>query len=350
MIEAVTVERFRGLRQLEIEGFGRVNLIIGKNDCGKTALMEAVSIVDCEHAAAHVAIGHQNFRRPHVPEANSERFWLPLFWNHQDDQGFAIAARSSVRGKIRVEFRKGKTPSTVLAAGATRWPREHTTWAINMTVTGGPNPREEEITATPDELKIPAIRGEGAWDWIRARPADPDSMSGLVRAFSELKRTGDESRLLETLRVVDPRVVGAEILAPTGNAAEIFVRLEPATPFLPIQMMGEGFQRCFELAVSAEINDWPTLFIDEFENGLHHSVLEPVWSRLATISKQRNLQVFATTHSEECIHAASRAFTAMNDEGLRVIRLDRRKDETMAAIYDRALVETTAEAGIEIRG
>jgi hypothetical protein len=309
-----------------------------------------VSIVDCEHAAAHVVIRHQNFRRPNVPEANSERFWLPLFWNHRDDQGFTIAARSSAQGEIRVEFRKGKTPSTVLAAGATRLPREHASWAIDMTVIGGPNPRQDEITATPEELKIPAIRGEGIGDWIRARPADPESMSHLVRDFSELKRTGDENRLLETLREVDPRVTGAEILAPTGNAAEIFVRLEPATPFLPIQMMGEGFQRCFELAVSALSNDWPTLFIDEFENGLHHSVLEPVWSQLAKISKQHNLQVFATTHSEECIHAACRAFTALGDEGLRVIRLDRRDDETTAAIYDRALVETTAEAGIEIRG
>ena len=153
---------------------------------------------------------------------------------------------------------------------------------------------------------------------------------------------------MEVLREVDGRVSGIDILAPTGTEAELFVRIEPGSPLLPIAMMGDGFQRCFEMAVSAVTVD--SLFVDELDNGLHHTILQPVWRWLAALSSKRDLQIFATTHSEECIHAACRAFTALNDDGLRVIRLDRRDGETTAAIYDRQLVQTAADSGVELRG
>ena len=120
-----------------------------------------------------------------------------------------------------------------------------------------------------------------------------------------------------------------------------------------MSMMGDGFQRCFEIGVAAETAQTmigPLLYIDELDNGLHHAVLEPVWRWLATISSKRDLQVFATTHSEECIHAAAAAFAALDDDGLRVIRLDRREDRTTAAVYDRALVDTAMRTDVEIRG
>jgi hypothetical protein len=62
------------------------------------------------------------------------------------------------------------------------------------------------------------------------------------------------------------------------------------------------------------------------------------------------LSRFATTHSEECVHAAAYAFAALDDDGLRVIRLDRHEDHTTAAIYSRELVEATERMDLEIRG
>jgi predicted ATPase len=152
------------------------------------------------------------------------------------------------------------------------------------------------------------------------------------------------------LREINVRLSGIELLAPGGNVPELFVRLDNGTPLLPISLMGEGFQRCVEFGAAAASHDWPMMFIDEIENGMHHLVLEPLWRWIATISRRRELQVFATTHSEECIHAACRAFQSLADEGLRVIRLDRLEGGTRATIYDRALVETAERTGTEIRG
>jgi predicted ATPase len=115
-------------------------------------------------------------------------------------------------------------------------------------------------------------------------------------------------------------------------------------------MMGEGVQRCFDLALGFVLDDVILVAVDEFENGLHHSVLEPVWTWLARVSASRNVQVFATTHSEECVQAACRAFSALNDDGLRVIRLERQPHQTAATVYDRNLVEAAGRMGVELRG
>src|SRR5262249_34240379 len=122
------------------------------------------------------------------------------------------------------------------------------------------------------------------------------SGSGLgeskIRFVSALKqRSGDQS-LLELLREVDSRVSGIELLAPGGDVAELFVRLNNGVPLLPIALMGDGFQRCLELGAAAAAHDWPTLYIDEIENGMHHLVLEPLWRWIGAVSRRRRLQVF----------------------------------------------------------
>lgn len=343
MIDAATVEGFRGLQRLEIDGFARVNVIVGKNDCGKTALMEALMIAEQADGIAHRALFAQSLRRSANLAKDFDRFWRPLFWNQDAERGFAVELRGSKEDSLRVELRRSTAPRTVLidpAAGVLA------AWAIDVRIVNHEE-RSEHIVGGPDGLRLgpPAPRCEGFWITPKR-----DVQREEIGLFSRLKQAGREAQLLDLVSQIDGRVSGIEILAPGGTEAELFVRLQPDVPLLPIAMMGDGFQRCFDMGVAAMTTDGPFLFIDEVDNGLHHSVLEPVWCLLALVSQTRNFQIFATTHSEECIHAACRAFTALDDDGLRVIRLDRREDRTTAAIYDRALVETAVETGVEIRG
>lgn len=97
--------------------------------------------------------------------------------------------------------------------------------------------------------------------------------------------------------------------------------------------MGEGVRRCFEAAVTAAGHDGPTLYIDAIERGLHRSVLEPLWSCLAAVSRGRGLQIFAGVHSEDCVEAAVRAFAGLGDDGLRIVRLERGERETSATVH-----------------
>lgn len=77
------------------------------------------------------------------------------------------------------------------------------------------------------------------------------------------------------------------------------------------------------------------VLIDEIENGLHHSVLAKVWEGIFQWAIKYNVQVFASTHSIECIHAFHHAsppdlfgiepkvFRIEREEGFRVVEMTR---------------------------
>lgn len=367
MIRAVHIAGYRGIRELSADGFGRVNLIIGRNDCGKTAFMEAMQVADHAESAANYLLGHQRTRlgrAARIPDF--EHFWRPIFFNLDAKTGLSISITRQDGTLKTLEVRQGAvSEEIVLDSSEGRSPRDREdggyenrdiirspTWALDILLTAHdlarhPARTQDRVVATPTHVRLPPVSNTDGSTWI-ASSSDTKELD--VRHVSALKQRGQDGTLIELLREVDSRLSGIELLAPGGDIAELFVRLDNGTPMLPVALMGEGFQRCLELGAAAAADDWPTLFVDEIENGMHHLALEPLWRWIATISSRRNLQVFATTHSEECIHAACRAFRGLDNDGLRVIRLDRLESGTRATIYDRALVETAERTGTEIRG
>jgi AAA domain, putative AbiEii toxin, Type IV TA system len=339
MITAAQIARFRGISDLMVEEFSRVNLIIGRNDCGKTALMEALQIGDdLPGAAHHLLRGQRNRLGRNVRTFDLDQFWRPLFFNLNAEFGMSIGVANEKRGWNVLEVRQGPPPDEIFSEEDILQEDEslpeRPSWSLELRLRSGSIEKPlQRIVATPNRIRLPPLLKSEESYWISSAS---DVGPNQVRYVSELKQKGQDRVLLELLREVDGRLSSIELLAPSGSTAELFVRLDKNTPLLPVALMGEGFQRCIELGAAAAAHNWPTMFIDEIENGIHHLVMEPLWRWIATISKKRNLQVFATTHSEECIHAACRAFSELGDEGLRVIRLDR--------------LETGTRTGTEIRG
>ena len=83
------------------------------------------------------------------------------------------------------------------------------------------------------------------------------------------------------------------------------------------------------------------LYVDEIENGLHHSVLEEIWLHARAWMRQWDVQLVATTHSDECIQAAMAAFENTPDE-LAIHRLYRNAETSK--------VEATTFTGEALEG
>jgi AAA15 family ATPase/GTPase len=76
---------------------------------------------------------------------------------------------------------------------------------------------------------------------------------------------------------------------------------------------GQGIKTFINIIFSMFILKDRTLFIDEIENGIHYSLFDEFWEIVLTLSKERNIQVFATTHSKECIESYNRVSNKLND-------------------------------------
>lgn len=91
------------------------------------------------------------------------------------------------------------------------------------------------------------------------------------------------------------------------------------------------------------------LLIDEIENGLYYRGLEDFWSGLITVLVDQNVQLFATTHSRECMEAAFRGNGGLSPKApLRYLRLDRRVDQPeriVGSCFDEKAMARSIEHG-----
>jgi AAA15 family ATPase/GTPase len=118
---------------------------------------------------------------------------------------------------------------------------------------------------------------------------------------------------------------------------------------LPLQMMGDGLGRLLTLLLSIISSEDGFVMVDEIESGLHFSVMAKVWSAIAQIAREKNVQVFATTHSWECLKAAHESFSQSGIYDFRLHRLDRVDDLVTSTTYDKDMIETALSSGMELR-
>ena len=93
------------------------------------------------------------------------------------------------------------------------------------------------------------------------------------------------------------------------------------------------------------------LLIDEFETGLHHGIQADLWRMIFLLANQLNVQVFATTHSWDCVEAFQEASAENKDEEAMLIRLQRKRDGTGIEVvsYDDRRRDIATRQGVEVR-
>ncbi len=114
--------------------------------------------------------------------------------------------------------------------------------------------------------------------------------------------------------------------------------------------MGDGINRILTIVLALVHSKKGYLLIDEFENGLHYTVQEDLWKMIFKLAKELNVQVFATTHSDDCIHAFE---SVLNDEDNQkegqYFRLERFGEIIKPIFYSASELEVAADQNIETR-
>jgi len=115
---------------------------------------------------------------------------------------------------------------------------------------------------------------------------------------------------------------------------------------VPLHVMGEGMTRIARLILAISSAPDGIVLVDEIENGLHHSVLAKVWQSVSTAAEEFNTQVFASTHSFECLEAAQ---NALNKDCFHVCRLEFMEGDIDLVRYDPVELATAVTVGLEVR-
>lgn len=356
MYTSFEIKNFRCFDHLKLDNLARVNLIGGMNNVGKTALLEALYL----HSRAYnpeytldldVSRGVRiEFGQP------SGTIW-DLIFNHLDSsKTVELKGKAIKTGQRLLRLRVVREPEELAQISlSVSKDRFGSGWSLSsernhiLALEYRQGQQQGTIYLTLD------LQGKG--NLQPAPPPQPISVSYILsqgrplaeenrRRFTHLVVNGKKKLLLDALKLLEPCLTNLELLE---FASETLIHGEMGIGRpIPLNYMGEGINRVANFVMAISDNEGGVVLIDEIENGLHYSVLKDVWTAIGKAAREFNTQVFATTHSWECIIAAHRAFSE-TEYDFRYHRLDRAKDGIRAVTYDQETLEAAIEIGMEVR-
>jgi hypothetical protein len=138
----------------------------------------------------------------------------------------------------------------------------------------------------------------------------------LASLWDQILLTPNEEKVIESLRIIEPSVERiASLSRPSGRGtpSPIVLRLRGSDTRVPIGSMGDGIKRLLVLSVNLVTSAGGCLLIDEIDTGLHYSVIAKMWQLLIETARRLDVQVFASTHSLDCLEALAQVCEGKSD-------------------------------------
>jgi energy-coupling factor transporter ATP-binding protein EcfA2 len=321
VLTEIKIQNFRGFKDLTIAPLKRVNLIIGQNNTGKTALLEALALLLADPLPTANKLP-QLFRT--TGGDWNENFWQWIVYNKNVHGGAVVRVKIPQRPDFGVCLKKGSPLDGYVALGQGRTPLE--LGNLPLWSTGG-----------GETAGLPAVA-------FSTHPTNPtqDAID-----YNRVVQKKGRKKVEALITAVEPRLEAIESLQ-TGKEPLLYADVG-LSEMIPVTQMGQGFNRLLDIYSEIIAAEAKVLLIDEVENGIHHSVLETIWRGLFHASQEAGVQIFATTHSWECVLAADRAAREKEPYGLNLIRLDRVEDNIKATVIDGQALDTAKELHWEMR-
>ncbi len=372
LISSITIKNFRGLEDIKIDELAQINLISGRNGVGKTSILEAIYLLHLPFSPAEITV--LNSVRG-LPASNFDDMFKDIFAKFDNEQRILLKAvdsatepNSDIDLEIFLRHRRegvvvGSNPTTQNGSssdGIVRipsefelvfrysnarigQPTESTAWITRSVDTGQPNlPFDDRLEYRFSDQK-PVY-------WPPARYLSPRVGSSQFWAnwFGELQREGSDAEILSMLQTVEPRISSVVPISTPGRI-DMYAQLEGMRQRVPLALIGQGLNKAFEMAVLTRYAQGGILLIDEIENGLHFRSLPNMFNRLYELAELFNVQIFAVTHSDECLNAARATIGLTETRSLSYYRIGRVQNGVEAHRFDIDSLDEAHEFHMEIR-
>lgn len=327
MIQFLELTNFRAFEQIRFEKLGRANLIVGGNNTGKTSVLEALVM--------KLGSGKQINALPSTFRADVQRDSFRNYWSYiAHDQNWQGVGVSTDQGDLIFETEAARAGSKTRLIEA-------------------PNAKPTQVAVVHDkEIRFGGIATRPKTSILSTAAARPETISERFNQIAPLNPE-NEDRLERLLRdSIEPRLKRLRYAKPKDTTTHLVYVDLGTGPMFPFTQLGQAFSRTLEIYCEIFANQPKVLLIDEIENGLYYEGLPDFWNGLFEVLEDQDVQLFATTHSRECMEAAHRAAAARGHYPLRYLRLDRRADnpqKIVATTFGQEEMQTAMDSKIEMR-
>ncbi len=366
-IDHIEIKHFKCFKNFKANGFKRVNLIGGYNNVGKTALMEACFLSGAsstqdlygkllELQTHRNIVNHLllNSDRQHdIQQLIMDSVPLSIFIKDSYDSYSIInegttyedysPTETIICGKI--EIKKDKhygvfniyTQQTPLEISDIIY---HPDDPGNPTKKGDPQQYSYAELTNIIDISLENTKYRYSRNFISPYSNSDKELINMVGQFKlDNKYDLINQYLHDVFSISAIDIIKNKPMLKLGNQ------------YHDLSTFGQGVKTFINIIGSLLLSKDTVIFIDEVENGIHYSHFNQLWNIILTLSKQQNVQVFATTHSKECIEAYAHIAKKLADKEISYIKMTRlKKGEIMAGINDEAMLHYMLDDGHEVRG
>ncbi len=369
----IGIDGFRGLRKLELTDLGRVNILVGSNNSGKTSVLEALSILcqPCNPNEWLAMVRRRDFGRLDESIVQSFR-WCFTRVSELLDPDLLIEAgcKFSCEGRFSLqslevrysEFlgippEEDRTSTRVINDASRRLRQKDLTLMMEddnpmrgLELTYFPKTKNNQLDLLDLFSSVTGLKNNNftlrIWEDIlpikfrfgdgykipseTLTPYSYQLNPRQVRSQSKQIFQLDSPSVLELLKDFDADIEKIEIASFHGERPAIYIK-HSKLGIAPISVFGDAMRRSVLLASTLlSLKEGGILLIDEVEAGIHVGALGKVFEWLSRVARQLDVQIFVTTHSLEAVDALLAASNPQDNEDIVAYRLSQTPEATLS--------------------
>lgn len=348
MLKRLQIRNFRGFNALKIDQLSGINLIAGKNNSGKTSLLEAIFLL-AGAGNAQMAI-NDNIIRGLKPSDISigDPSWKQLFSNLDMGCSIEIKGSRASGAQLTLKISSERRPTAEIPVDSTNGTSvtnllderslvfQYRGSAARKLVESHIRMKEQGFEVNQPVTNVPFL---AIILLSRIRNMKEDTIR-----LGKLRQQKQGDMLLKALKIFEPKLQSIEDNSSSGTP---MIWGDIGWPELvPLSVMGEGMTQIARLVLAIASVPNGVVLVDEVENGIHHSVLPDVWRVIDEAAKQFRTQIFATTHSFECVMAAHES---LNKNRFRLHRLEIADKTSRCVTYEPHVIDAAIRHNLEVR-
>jgi hypothetical protein len=386
MLDSLLINNFRLLENFEVSRLGRINLIVGKNNTGKSTVLEALRIYAGNGQRELLdSISAEHDEKYRVKETERAELDSPLPFQDfftgrcfpaDDDTAIQIGSSHKPDDVLRVQhvFLAEERESVVDEVGETSY-RVRRRIIPKTQLQDEVGEVRQVLQISKADRRYPPFFLDSGSSRLRMSASDAAnfipcsviptqfiSPDELADEWDKIVLTEYEDVVKQAMRIIAPEFENLSFVrndegrpaARPSFQRNAKVKLSDVARPVPLNSLGDGMLRILQLVLKLLSAKGGFLLIDEFENGLHYSVQEKVWTLLFDTAKKLDIQIFATTHSWDCIESFTKVAVARKDVDGVLFRMGRSvrtsdNGRMIATVFDKVALANITQADVEVR-
>ena len=353
----ITIQRFRQFKNLELNNLGKINLILGPNNVGKTSILEAIYIHSCY---GNIRLILDNLILPKVSQSKNISGFLEV-----GDQILSLFNKKSkppLRFEIALKDFNGSFHIMQFSFYLSRKlmdldPRKLTflgspfekdnflgKWTSSLISApakenGFPPHNISNLFFDSENNKINVILQQKELEDLIPQCIFSDILAhrepqATVAIFSHLKRYRLLEKFTQEMSMIFPIIKQIDTIPyPDGSFSPIYI-INSKDELLPIYNFGDGMRRWFHLLGNLMIYPNSVHLIEEIDATFHPNAQEKFGHLLVEYAEKFNNQLFMTSHNLEfadkfleSLYGEEGSITEDLDDPVRVITIGQSRDD-----------------------